>query len=828
MGWIDERVDTNVYSQGAVDRWVYNTCNICSIGCGCFTAVKNNQIVGIQGNGAHPINRGRLGPKGENQWYANNNPDRLLSPLIRNKSGKLVKASWDEAMGLMVEKAKDTLRTLGANGIAIYSTGQSTLETYYSIAKIGRAGLRSHLLDANTRLCTATVEWCLMQSFGSDGVPSSFDDIDLTDTLLLFGHNVAETGTVLFERIISRKRLTGKPFIIVVDPRKTLTAKEADLFLQLKPCSNVALLNGILHLILKNGDIDEKFITNHTIGFDRMKKSVEDWTVERTAEVTGIPSELIILTAERLGKTVSLVSTTLQGAFQSEDATTTSVAINNLHLIRGLIGKPGSGPFPMAGQPSSSANRTVGGVGSYPGQRNNDNPKHIEEMARLWNIDKSHLEVGPEKDIEEIIHLMQKGLVGFFWNIFTNPMVSLPNRTHARKAFEKTFVVVQDPFLTETTEVADIVLPPAMWGEIDGTMENADRTINLLKKAVNPPNGVRSDFDILLDFSRRMGFKDKNGNPLIDYSTPRECFEEWKKVSKGRPADMTAITYEKLEQNNGLRWPVTDEHPLGTKRLYSDFQFHTKLDYTQTYGKDLLTGRPRTREEYIAMNPDGRAILYDTHYVPPSERPRPEYPLWLTTGRLVWHWHTRTKTGRSPYLQMIAPQGYVEMNVEDALRLTLLPGEVVRVVSPRGSIKVPVRIVDTVQPGIVFVPFHYGSWENHQAANELTVDFTDALSGQPTYKQCSCRIEKIRKSVKVEGSLEDLAADHGLSVEELAQANRMMPPYRADIGDQVEVPLSMVNVEIPPYMPYRDIEKTPAFKQAGLSVTQESNSKKIR
>lgn len=382
--------------------------------------------------------------------------------------------------------------------------------------------------------------------------------------------------------------------------------------------------------------------------------------------------------------------------------------------------------------------------------------------------------------------------------------------------------MVQDPFLTETTEVADIVLPPAMWGEMEGTMENADRTINVLRKAVDPPNGLPSDFEILIDFSRRMGFTDKDGNPLIQYRTPEECFEEWKIVSKGSPADMSEATYEKLEKYNGLRWPIDEEHPLGTSRLYSDFHFNTEIDYTQTYGKDLFTGRPRTREEYKAMNPNGKAILYGTHYVPPAEQPRTEFPLWLTTGRLVWQWHTRTKTERSPYLHMIAPQGYVEINLVDALKLSLLPGEVVRVVSPRGSIKVPARIVDTVQPGLVFVPFHYGSWQNNQAANELTVDFTDPLSKQPTFKQSSCRIEKLRKSVKIGAqiTLEEIANEHGLTLEDLARANQMMPPFRADIGDQIEVPLSMVNVSIPPYMPYREIEKTPQFRQADLEVTR--------
>lgn len=822
MSWQSERVDMQVYTQGEVDNWVYSTCNICSVGCGCYIAVKDNQIVGIKGNAKHPINRGRLGPKGENQFYANNSPDRLLHPLIRSSSGKLVPASWEEAMGLLVEKTKEVLRDKGPEGVAIYSTGQGFLEDYYTIAKIGRAGLGTHLLDANTRLCTATTEYALLQSFGSDGAPASYDDIDETETLMLFGHNVAETGTVLFERIMTRKRKTGKPFIIVVDPRRTQTARAADLFLQLYPGTNVVLLNGLVHLILRNGNIDENFIRQHTVGFEKLKNSVEPWTPERTARTTGISIELIQQAAEQLGKTPSLVTTTLQGAFQGNDATKTCVGINNLHLIRGLIGKPGSGPLHMAGQPSSSANRTVGGVGTYPGNRNSSNPSHIEEMARLWNVDAASLPIGPEKGIVEQIQMMESSRIGLFWNIHTNPLVSLPNRRRARAAFEKVFFVANEPFLTETTEVADIVLPTAMWGEKTGTMENATRTINLLRKAVEPPNGVKSDFDILLDFAKRMDFRDKDGNPLIGYSTPEQCFEEWKKVSKGRPSDMTGITYQKLEEQNGLQWPVNEENPNGTTRLYSNYQFHTKVDDAQSFTQDMTTGRALTKGEFEALAANGKAILHATDYLPFPEQPTAEYPFWVTTGRLVWHWHTRTKTARSPHLHMAAPQGYVEINVQDAEELSILPGETVRITSPRGWIEVPARVGDAVQKGLVFVPFHFGSWQQRQSANELTLDFTDAVSKQPILKHAVCRIEKLRqRHTMAEGeTLESIAGVYGFTTEELALANKLMAPYRADIGQQVEIPKSVMPVSIPPYLPYRTIDNSPEFQQKELPVSK--------
>ncbi|QTD43074.1 molybdopterin-dependent oxidoreductase [Sporosarcina sp. Te-1] len=805
MAWKSERVDQNIYSQGEVDRWVYSTCNICSVGCGCQIAVKDEKIVGIKGNKDHPINRGRLGPKGENQWYANNAPDRLLTPLIRDANGTLQPASWDEAMNLIVSKAKQSLREKGHNSICIYSTGQGFLEDYYTIAKIGRAGLQTHLLDANTRLCTATTEYCLLQSFGADGAPASFDDVDETETLILFGHNVAETGTVLFERIMERKKRTGKPYIIVVDPRKTLTAKEADLHLQLYPASNVPLLNGIIRELIYNGTIDQPFIEAHTIGFEKMKESVEEWTLEKTAKTTGIPLETLAMAINQIAKTPSLVTTTLQGVYQSAEATTACVSVNNLHLVRGMIGRPGCGPLHMAGQPSSSANRTAGGVGTYPAHRNPTNEAHIREMAELWNVEMNCLPAGPEKGIEDIISMVEREEVGFFWNIGTNPMVSLPNRRRARQALEKTFVVVQDPFLTESSSVADVILPVALWGEKEGTMENGDRTINLLRKAVEPPAGVKSDFEVLLDFARRMELTDKDGNPLIGYQTPEECFEEFKRVSKGRPCDMTGITYDRLEQLNGMRWPVLDDKSTGTPRLYSDFRFHTKFDDAQSFTKDQLTGRALSKKEFEEMGADGRAIFHPTVYLRPYEEPDHRYPMWLTTGRLVWHWHTRTKTARSPMLHMAAQHAYVEINTEDAQQLGIVEGEVVRITSPRGEIEVPARIGDMVQKGLIFVPFHFGSWSNKEAANELTNDFVDPLSKQPTFKQSVCKIEKMRDSYAIgqNESLECIAEQYGLSVQDLLAANRKTGPHELQSGETIEIPLSIINVPLQPYMPYR-------------------------
>lgn len=741
MAWDTSRVDMNIYSQGKIDRLVYSTCNICSNGCGCFIAVKDDKIVGIMGNEHYPINKGRLGPKGENQWWANNSTDRLSTPLIRH-NGKLLSATWEDAYALLVEKTRDILKRKGPRGLAFYHTGQAYLEEYYTISKITRAGLRMHHVDANTRLCTATAEWSLIESFGTDGPPACEEDVDITDVIVFIGRNSNETNTVLWERVLAARRKNGTK-IIEIDPRSDLSSKTADLTLQPRSGTNVAILNGIIHLLIKNNWIDRQYIENHTIGYQPLEKTVARYTPALVEEITNISQSKLIQCAEWIGTSKKTLTVLLQGVYQSMDATAAATLVNSMHLIMGKIGKPGSGPFQHAGQPSAMSNREVGGAGFYPGYRNNSNPKHIEEIAELWNVDSAILPVGPQTYIMEIMQLIEQGEVDLFWVMFTNPAVSLPNRNKMIESMKKVFLVVQDPFLSETAELADLVLPTALWGEKEGTMTNLERRVNVLRKAVNPPFNLPSDFEILLEFSRRMGFKDREGKPLIGYITPEEAFNEWRKVSKGRPCDMSGMTYDKMEQLGGIQWPCNDQYPNGKERLYTDGRFPTHVDEAESFGRDIITGRARTKEEFEALQANGRAILYGIDWAPPLESPTEEFPYELNTGRIVYQWHTRTKTGRAPMLHLASPEGYVEINPTDAKSLEIDMGEVVRVSTKRGSIQVPARITDTVKPGAIFIPFHYGTLTENQAANVLTLETWDLVSKQPQFKNGACRIEKI-------------------------------------------------------------------------------------
>ncbi|WP_251551429.1 molybdopterin oxidoreductase family protein [Neobacillus muris] len=744
MGWDTSRVDMNIYSQGKIDRLVYSTCNICSNGCGCFIAVKNDKIVGIMGNEEYPINRGRLGPKGENQWWANNSVDRLSAPLIRH-NGKLLTSTWEDAYSLLVEKTKEVLKRKGPGGLAFYHTGQAYLEEYYTISKITRAGLRMHHVDANTRLCTATAEWSLIESFGADGPPACQEDIDIADVVVFIGRNSNETNTVFWERVLEARRKSGSK-IIEIDTRNDLSDKMADLALQPRSGTNVAVLNGIIHLLIKNNWINREYIQKHTIGFTELEKTVSRYNPELVEQITNIPQSKLLQCAEWIGTSNKTVTILLQGVYQSMDATAAATLVNSMHLIMGKIGKPGSGPFQHAGQPSAMSNRETGGAGFYPGYRNNSNPKHIQEIAKLWNVDPENLPVGPQTFINNIVQLMEQGEIELFWVMFTNPAVSLPNRNKMVDIMKKVFMVVQDPFLSETADLADLVLPTALWGEKEGTMTNLERRVNVLRKAVNPPYNLPSDFEILLEFSKRMDFRDREGNPLIKYSTPEEAFNEWRRVSKGRPCDMSGMTYDKMEKLGGIQWPCNEHYPNGKERLYTDGKFYTFAHEAESYGRDLLTGRARTEEEFKALNANGKAIIYAFDWAPPLEAPSEEFPYELNTGRIVYQWHTRTKTGRAPLLHLASPEGYVEINPQNAIELEIEMGDMVRVTTKRGSIMVPARITDAVRPGAIFIPFHYGTLTENQAANVLTLETWDLVSKQPHFKNGACRIEKIMVS----------------------------------------------------------------------------------
>ncbi len=726
---VDEFLTPGVEA-ATVDRWVASACVLCSNGCGLDIGVKDGRMVGVRGRAGDRVNAGRLGPKGLLGWQGQTR-DRLLRPLVR-RDGALRETGWDEAMDTIVRRSRELLDDKGPLSHAFYTSGQLMLEEYYTLAVIGKAGLGTPHMDGNTRLCTATAAAALKESFGTDGQPGSYTDLDHCDAVFHFGHNVAETQTVLWARMLDRLEGADPPLHVTVDPRRTEVAARSTIHLPVRPGTNVALVNGLLHELVRHGWVDHAWVEAHTRGFEALERTVAAYPPDRVAQICDVPAADVARAAEVFGTAPRVVSTVLQGLYQSHQATAAAVQVNNLHLLRGMLGRPGTGILQMNGQPTAQNNREAGANGDLPGFRNWENPAHVQELADLWDVDASVIPhwAAPTHAMQ-IMRYAEQGSVRFLWVAGTNPAVSLPHLGRIREVLgsESLFLVVSDAYRTETTELADVVLPAALWGERTGSFTNADRTVHLADQAVDPPGEARSDLDIWVDYARRMGFRDRSGRPIPRWSEPEEAFEAWKECSAGRPCDYSGLTYGMLRERGGVQWPCTAEAPDGTEHLYPDGVFNTDADQCETFGHDLATGASITKEQHAAQHLDGRAWLRAAEWEPPPEEPSDEYPLRLLTGRTVFHFHTRTKTGRAPQLQEAAPEPWVELHPEDAAASGIEEGQPVRVESKRGSITVPARL-DGDRRGQVFVPFHYAQ----EAANELTLDRWDPVSKQPQFK----------------------------------------------------------------------------------------------
>ncbi|MCU1344352.1 MAG: putative molybdopterin oxidoreductase [Acidimicrobiia bacterium] len=741
-------------AEADVDRWVQTASVLHSNGDAYDFAVKDERIVGVRGRSADRVNHGRLGPKDLFGWQAIQSPDRLTRPLIR-RDGELVPCDWDTAMGEIVARSRALQQEPGGWGrFGFYTSGQLALEDYYTLAVIGKAGLGTPHMDGNTRLCTATAAAALKASFGSDGQPGSYSDIDDCDALAIWGHNVAECQTVMWARMLDRRRGSRPPRMLAVDPRRTAVAAEADVHLAPRNGTNLALMNGIIHQLIDRGWFDEAWVTAHCIGLEQLVSTVAPYDAARVATICDVPVADLMAAAELVGTCQRLLSTVLQGFYQSHQATAASCQVNNIHLLRAMLGRPGAGLYQMNGQPTAQNTRETGADGDFPGFRNWDNHQHVEELAQLWNVEEGMIpHWAPPSHAMQIWRYAEQGSIKLLWISATNPAVSLPELERVRRILgqPELFVVVQDIFLTETAELADVVLPAATWGEKQGTFTNVDRTVHLSEQAIEPPGEARSDLDIFLDYAARMDFRDKDGQPLIKWHDPESAFEAWKACSKGRPCDYTGITYGRLREGSGIEWPCTEAAPGGTERLYTDGQFNTDPDYCETYGHDLTTGGSHSEQEYRAKEPAGRAFLQAVDYEPPPEGPTTEYPYLLTTGRTVYHFHTRTKTARAPQLDRAAPDVWVELNQSDAATLEIAEGDVVEIESRRGRMAAPCRI-SGIRPGVVFVPFHYGHWDTDEgvkgrsrAANELTLTEWDPVSKQPTFKLGAVKLRLLER-----------------------------------------------------------------------------------
>jgi anaerobic selenocysteine-containing dehydrogenase len=695
------------------DRWVNSTCGYCSVGCGMQLGVKGEKVVSVRGNPDHPVNLGKLCPKGLAEHYAIEAESRARYPLLR-RDGELTRISWDEAMETMVRRFREVQQKHGAQALGVISTGQLVTEEFYALGKLVQLGFGTSNYDGNTTLCMSTAVAGYKRSFGSDGPPGAYEDLEHADVILLLGANIAENHPILCTRLEANRKKT----LIVADPRVTKTAMMADLYLPLKPRSDLALINAMLRVVIEEELYDRQFADKHTSGFEELRASLEPYTLEFTEQITGLSQELIRKTAYLYANAKAAFIGWTMGVNHSTKGTETVNAINNLALITGNIGRAGAAPFSITGQCNAMGTREAGFSSSLPGYRKFESTDDREELARLWKISAERI---PEKRglaYPDIIEGAVAGRIRALWIIGTNPLVSFPNIDVLKHALANLdFLVVQDGFHpTPTTELADLVLPAAIWGEKEGTYTNSERRVSKVNAAVAPPGEARSDFEIFLALAERLGCRE---TIYPGWQGPSDAFDEWRCVSAGRLCDYSGMTYASIENLGGIQWPYNAEssdEPATTRRLYTDGIFPTT---------------------------DGRARLLPSHWAPFPEQPNAEFPLVLNTGRTVEHWHTRTKTGGISILQRMSPRAWLEMNPRDATRLNLQAHDRVDVISARGRVsKVELRITEIVAPGQVFLPFHFAETN----ANQITQSAFDPISREPNYKQCAVRVERSPKS----------------------------------------------------------------------------------
>jgi anaerobic selenocysteine-containing dehydrogenase len=700
-------------AQKIPDRWVSTTCGYCSVGCGMFIGVKNGRAVSVRGNPDHPANFGTLCPKGLSEHYTIEADNRALYPLLR-RNGRFARIDWAEALATMAAKFRSVQSKHGPDAVGILSTGQLVTEEFYTLGKLAQLGLGTKNYDGNTTLCMASAVSGYKRSFGSDGPPGAYEDLAIADVIFLVGANIADNHPILCQWIEANPDKT----LVVADPRVTKTAMMADLHLPLKPRSDIALINGMIHLLIAHNLVDRAYIADHTTGFDALELSVRKYTPEYVSQITGLTRELIYKAAFTYGNARAPFLGWTMGVNHSTQGAETVNALNNLALITGNVGKPGASPFSITGQCNAMGTREAGFTSSLPGYRKFESAPDREELAALWNVPAERIPSSRGLAYPDIIEAILAKKIRALWVIATNPIVSYPNVDVLTQSLEGLdFFVVQDGFHpTPTSERADLVLPAAIWGEKEGTYTNSERRVSKVNRAVNPPSEARSDFDIFLSLARELGCYDEL---FSGWREPADAFEEWKTISAGRLCDYSGMSYEQLEKAGGIQWPFpAGSREVQTTRLYSDGRFPTE---------------------------DGKARLLCIEWKPFPEQPNSHFPFVLNTGRTVEHWHTRTKTGKVPILERMSPNAWLEMNPRDADALHLKPHDRVDVESSRGTVRgVELRVTEIIAPGQVFMPFHFAETN----VNQVTQSAFDPISREPNYKQCAVRVKKTTDSAE--------------------------------------------------------------------------------
>ena len=698
-----------ITDKGVVD-WKYTTCGYCSTGCSIEVGLDDKgEAVASRGVGSADVNRGKLCLKGIFEHELFRSAGRGKTPLMRSRPfDKFKPASWDRALDKTASEIQRIQSTYGRDAFAIVSTGQIMTEEFYTLGKLSRGVIGTNNYDGNTTLCMASAASGYKRSFGSDGPPGCYDDFEHTDCLLAIGSNLPEQHPIIYWRL--QQALEKRKFpLIVVDPRVTMLAQKADMHLPITPGTDVVLLNALAHVILDEGLEDRAYIEAHTNDAEAFEALVAQYDPITASRICGIDEDTIRNVARLYANSGSAMTIWTMGINQSTHGSDGVVGINNLNLITGNIGKPGGSSLSITGQCNAMGTREWSSCSGLPGYRILEKEKDRQEIADFWGIDPEFFPKKRGMFMTDIFPAIETGQIKGLWLVGTNPMTSMPNTARIRKTLEKLeFLVVQDAYEdVETNEYSHVFLPAAVWAEKEGCFTNTERRVNFISNVTKPYEDSKSDLWIFNELAKRF----EQGRKIKFPETASGVFDELKYLSKGRMLDYSGMSHEKIEQQRGIQWPCAEGDETGSPRLYTDGKFQYD---------------------------DQKAKLIPLPFIDNNEVPDDEYPFWLNSGRVVEHFHTRTRTGKVGNLNKFSPTAYMEMNPDAAKELGVEHGSYARLTSRRGDAVVMVQLTQRVGPDMVFIPFHF-----HECVNRLSLGLLDPHSRQPAFKQAAVKVEPI-------------------------------------------------------------------------------------
>jgi assimilatory nitrate reductase catalytic subunit len=692
-------------SRQPIDRLVQTHCCFCGQQCGIQLKVRGNQVVGFEPWEEFPFNRGMLCPKGVRRYLQGNHADRLLDPLLRGEKG-FEKTSWDEALDRTVARLREIQEKHGKDAVAVYGGASLTSEKSYLLGKFARVALGTRHIDYNGRLCMVSAGTAYKMAFGVDRSPNPWSDIPEAQVLFILGANVSDCAPITTEYVWRCVDQGGR--LIVADPRMTPITRRADLYLPVRPGTDIALLMAMLHVILRDGLEDREFIAAHTTGFEQVRESVREYTPEIAARITGVPPDAIEKAARWFAEADRAIALHARGIEHHSKGVENCLGVINLALATGNIGREGAGCMMITGQGNGQGGREHGQkCDQLPGQRMINDPAAREHVARVWNVSPDEIPQAGYSAVE-IMEAIHRGEIKALLSICFNPLVSLPDANFTREALEKLeYFGVVDFFLSETAQHADVVFPGSLHEEDEGIVCSAEGRVLHIRKAVEPPGNAWVDWKIYCELAKRLGNAERFG-----FASSREIFDELREASRGGHADYYGITYERIDREMGVFWPCPSEDHPGTPRLFEGGRF---------------------------LHPDGKARFVVAEYRPSGDPVDDEFPVYLTTGRVVSQYLSGTQTRRIGPLVDQYPEPRLEIHPRLAEQHGIAEGDWVTVESRRASITLQAMVVKTIRPDTVFVPYH---WAGDRSINQLTHRTLDPRSKIPEFKVSACRLRK--------------------------------------------------------------------------------------